>query len=201
MLSNRGFFAAALGLALFAGRLEAQERAPSVLSVEPYIGAFQDAYDIGADGNTGALVGVRAAYDLGGRSRLVGNLAFGSTSDVASVPTGTPSYTVYGNRWLMTTAGAEYDVHPGRTAVALGLQVGAGWRQVRTEDQVGNPTNPGELASGNYAFYDVVVPSLSVRHALTPRASVVLGVSDYVFDMLEWEPDHSPALSLGVSLR
>jgi len=101
----------------------------------------------------------------------------------------------------MTTAGMEYDVLPGRTAVALGLQAGAGWRQVRFEDQVGNPTNPGQLTSDSYAFYDVLASSLTLRRELTPRASLTLGVSDYVFDLLEGEPDHSPALSFVVSLR
>jgi hypothetical protein len=189
---------AALGLVLIGGRVEAQERA---LTVEPYVGLFHDAYDIGSNGSTGALAGVRVGYDLGTRARLIGGLGFGHTSDVVFVPAGMESYSIYGNRWLLTTAGAEYDVVAGPTALALGLQAGAGWRQMRWEDQVGSPTNPREFATNGYAFYDVVVPSVSVRREITPRASLTLGVSDYVFDVLEWDPDHSPALSLGVSLR
>jgi len=57
------------------------------------------------------------------------------------------------------------------------------------------------VPDSGYAFYDVVVPSLAVRHALTPRTSLVLGVSDYVFDVLGWGPDHAPAISLGVSIH
>jgi hypothetical protein len=192
---------AVLGLVLVAGPAAAQERATRVFAVEPYVGLFHDAYDIGANGSMGALVGVRVGYDLSARARLVGNLGLGSSSDVTSVSPGLADYSIYGNRWLMTTAGVEYDVASGPTALALGLQAGAGWRQMRWEDQVGSPANPREFASNSYAFYDVVVPSLTLRRQITPRASVTLGVSDYVFDVLEWSPDHSPALSLGVSLR
>jgi hypothetical protein len=192
---------AALGLVLIAGPAAAQERAPRVFAVEPYVGLFHDAYDIGANGSTGTLAGVRVAYDLGARTRLVGNVGGGRTSDVAQNAPGLEDYWVYGNRWLMTTVGAERDLLAGRTSLALGLEAGAGWRKTLTEDQVGAPTEPGLYLGRGYAFYDVVVPSLTLRREITPRASVTLGVSDYVFDVLEWSPDHSPALSLGVSLR
>jgi hypothetical protein len=192
---------AALGLVLIAGPAAAQERVADKLTVEPYVGLFHDAYDIGANGSTGTLAGVRVAYALGARTRLVGNVGGGRTTDVAMNAPGMQDYWVYGNRWLMTTAGAEYDVVAGPTALALGLQAGAGWRKVLTEDQVGTPTEPGRYMGSGYAFYDVVVPSLTLRREITPRASITLGVSDYVFDVLEWSPDHSPALSLGVSLR
>jgi hypothetical protein len=35
-------------------------------SIEPYLGALKDAYDIGAGGDTGYLLGFRLAYTLGG---------------------------------------------------------------------------------------------------------------------------------------
>ena len=200
-MRNQLLIAAVLGSAVLAGEVGAQQHAPGSFSVEPYVGVFHDTYDIGADGSTGTLAGLRLAYALNDRTRLLANVGGGKSSDVASRPTQVEDYWVYGNRWLMTTAGAEYDVHQGRTAVALGLQAGAGWRKVMTEDQVGAPLDAGRYAGDGYAFYDVVVPSLSLRHALTPHATVVLGVSDYVFDVLEWDPAHAPALSLGVSLN
>lgn len=192
----------ALALGLTTEGAEGQKRSAGVLSFEPYVGWFADAYDVGADGKTGPIGGVRIGYDVGRRGRLVGTLGLGSSSDVASVPSGAQDYWVYGNRWLMTTAGAEYDViADGPTAVALGLQAGAGWRKVLAEDQVGTPANPGEFATGGYSFYDVVVPSLSVRQRLSRRTSITFALTDYVFDVLEAELDHSPGLSVGVSLR
>jgi hypothetical protein len=192
---------AALGLALFAGSAEAQQQGSRAFTFGPYAGVFRDAYDIGANGRTGALYGIRAGYDLGTRTRLIADVGGGTASDVAAT-NAVNDYWVYGNRWLMTTAGVEYDaVRKGGTAVALGLQAGGGWRQVVTEDQVGIPTEPGRLASSNYAFYDAVVPSITLRQAITPRMSLTLGVSDYVFDVLEWEPDHAPAMSIGLSIR
>jgi len=43
-------------------------------------------------------VGARVSYHLSGRTRLVGNFGFGSTSDVTSTLAELEDYSVYSNR-------------------------------------------------------------------------------------------------------
>lgn len=204
MIDKKGFVLRAVVMAVAggvgAGAAGAQEHTATRFEATPYVSLFKDAYDIGADGNTGAMAGLRLGYVLGDRTRLVGSLAYGEAGDVAATPAGATDYRIYENRWVMTTAGAEYDVLQGRTALALGLQVGAGWRQLNATDVVGAPP-ADHLGGGGYAFYDVVVPGVTLRHRIARRATLELGVSDYMFDVLEASVDHSPAISLGVSIR
>ena len=108
-------------------------------SLEPYAGAIKDAYDASPDGeNTGYLVGFRVGYLLGGRTRLLGNIGYSSSDDVTD-PGPLAAYPVFDNTWVFTTAGAEFDVVPGRTSASLGLQGGAAWRRVDVDGFVGGP--------------------------------------------------------------
>ncbi len=199
----------ALGL-LVPGPVEAQrrrdwrivvERQHNDFTFEPHVGFFRDAYDIGADDDrTTWLAGMRLGYRLASRARLLGTLAFARSDDIAS-RSDAASYNVYDNTWILTTIGAEYDVVPGRTSVALGLQGGAGWRKTTFEEAVGTDPDPVIVSDDGYSAIDVVVPSVTFRHWFARRAALTIGLQDYIFDVLEGPVDHSPAGSVGVTLR
>jgi hypothetical protein len=168
-------------------------------SLDPYAGALKDAYDIGAPDDTGVLLGFRVSYGLTQRARLLGNFGYSNTENVANSE-GLSSYYVYDNVWVMTTAGAEFDVVPGRTSASLGLQAGAGWRRVDLEGTVGAPAfQPSDTRT--FTPYEVVLPSLTVRHRLTTRAAIMAALQDHIFDALGGPAQHSPALVMGVSFR
>src|SRR5688500_18620019 len=63
---------------------------------DPYAGGLKDAYDIGADDDMGYLLGFRVGYQLGSRTRLLGNVGYSNTENVAD-PQGLSSYYVYDN--------------------------------------------------------------------------------------------------------
>jgi hypothetical protein len=168
-------------------------------SIEPYLGAMKDAYDIGAGGDTGYLLGFRLAYTLGWRWRVLGTFAYSNTGDV-STPANLTDYFVYDNVWVTTTAGGEFNVIPGRLSVALGMQVGVGWRQLDFEGVVGVPE--GEpVANRGFKSYDMLLPSLSVRYETSVRTSVSMQIADNMFNVFSGTTQNSPALSFGVSFR
>ena len=168
-------------------------------TLDPYAGALKDAYDIGSSGDTGVLLGFRVGYHVGSRSRLLGNFGYSNTENVAA-SRGLQDYYIYDNVWVLTTGGMEFDVIPGRTSASLGLQVGAGWRRVDLEGTVGAP---GFAPSNtrNFSAYEVVLPSLTVRHWLSNRAGVMAALQDHMFDVFGGPTQHSPALVLGASFR
>ena len=168
-------------------------------SLDPYAGALKDAYDIGAPNDVGMLVGFRVSYGTSSRTRLLGNFGYSNTENVANSQ-GLANYYIYDNVWVMTTAGGEFDVVPGRTSASLGLQAGAGWRRVDLEGQVGAPAFAPD-DNRNFTPYDVVLPSLTVRHRVSARAAVMASLQDHIFDVLEGRAHHSPALTFGVSFR
>ncbi|MGH7461510.1 MAG: hypothetical protein ACREMA_10850, partial [Longimicrobiales bacterium] len=131
--------------------------------------------------------------------RLVGNLNYSYAGDVSD-PGPLTSYYVYDNVWVMTTGGLEFDVVPGNTSAALGVQAGVAWRKVELDETVGTPAGPAE-SSDCFSSYEVVVPGLTLRHRLNGRATLVLGIYDHIFDLLEGPAQHSPALTLGASFR
>ena len=167
---------------------------------EPYAGAFNDAYDISPDNeSTGFLFGARFGYLLSSRVRLVVNAGYSNIDDVSN-PNGLTSYNVYDNMWILTTGGAEFDVVPGNTAVALGLQLGAGWRKLDLEGSVGPVPQPSEEDDGFTAF-EVIIPALSLRQRLSPRTTFSIGVHDHIFDFFEGPAEHSLAITAGISFR
>ena len=169
-------------------------------SLEPYAGGFQDAYDISPDGeNTGYLVGFRVGYQLSGRSRLLGNIGYSETNNVAD-PQGGSSFFVYDNTWVFTTAGAEFDVVPGRTSASIGLQGGAAFRRVDVDGSIGSPLADAQGDDG-FSAQEVAIPALLLRHRVTPRATAMIGLQDYIFDFLEGPAKHSLALTAGVAFR
>ena len=191
-----------LSLVFASAPLAAQERTDNRFRLEPYVGAFNDSYDISPDGErTGPIAGLRLGYGLGSRSRLVADAAYTTSSNVSD-PSGLASYFLYDNRWVITTVGGEYDVVPGRTSLALGLRAGAGWRRVDLGGEIGTPSATAEVyGEGGFSAVDVVVPSLALRREITARSALQLTLSDHVFDVLDGSADHSPSLTVGVSLR
>ena len=199
---RRIVFGTALSLVFAAAPAVAQDAASSRLSLEPYVGALNDSYDISPDGEKAALhLGLRLGYDLGARSRLLADVGYARASDVSN-PSGLEDYFVYDNVWALTTLGAEYDAIPGRTSLALGLRVGAGWRRNDLSGKVGQPTPEQDWYSGGgFTAIPVAVPSLTLRREVHPRAALSLTLQDNMLDVLEGPVDHSPAVTVGVTLR
>jgi hypothetical protein len=169
-------------------------------SLEPYAGAMKDAYDISPDGeDTGYLVGFRVGYALSNRTRLLGNVAYSETDNVSN-PGGLPDYFMYDNNWVFTTAGAEFDVVPGRTSAALGLQGGVAWRKTDVDGSVGSPIG-APISDDGFASYAVLIPGLAVRHRFSSRWAAMVGLQDNIFDFLEGPAQHSLALTAGVAFR
>lgn len=168
--------------------------------LEPYAGAFNDAYDISPDGrNTGLLLGLRVGYLLGGRSRLLANVGYSESDDVAN-PLSSPSYFVYDNTWVFTTGGVEFDVIPGRTSASLGVQAGAAWRRVDFDGRIGSPAGVPEADEG-FSSQEVIIPGLTARHRFTSRATLAIGLHDYIFDVFEGPAEHSVAFTAGITFR
>jgi hypothetical protein len=166
-------------------------------SFAPYAGAWKDALDISQDDdNTGYLIGFRTGYDLGRRSRLVADIAYGETHDIANT-SGLLNYNVYNNEWIMTTGGVEYDIIPGPTSVTFAAQAGAGWRKVALDETVGVP-QPQDQSTGFEAQL-LLAPRVTVRHSFSARTALDVSVLDQIF------PDdtvrHSPALTVGFIFR
>jgi hypothetical protein len=173
-------------------------RAGNPWSFAPYAGVFKDALDISLDGeNTGWMAGFRVGYATGARARLLANVGYAESDDVAAAPL-LVDRNVYDNQYIITTGGAEYDIIPGPTSVSLGLELGGMWRQVALDHPIGTPAPGDDLESG-YSFNFTVLPGLTLRHAFTPRTALELAVRDFILP--EDEVDHSPALALGMRFR
>ena len=199
---NRIFAGAALSILLVAAPAAAQESQENRFLLEPYAGVFTDSYDISPDGeNRGMQLGLRLGYEMGGRLRLLANAGYASSAHVGN-PNGLPDYFVYDNTWALTTVGTEYDVIGGPTSIALGLQVGAGWRRLDRTGQVGSPEAYTDAYGGHgFSRMDMVVPGLTLRHRVSARTALMLSVQDQMFDVLEGPVNHSPAVSVGLSVR
>ena len=170
-------------------------------SFSPFAGAFKDAMDISADDeNTGYMLGFRVGYDLSRRGRVVGEISYAQSDDVAFTQPGTLNFNVYDNNWIMTTGGLEYDIIPGPTSITLAAQAGAGWRSVSLDETIGFPT-PTDESSGYVAQF-IVLPRISARHQFSPRTALEISVMDHI--LTEGTSDrigHSPALVAGFSFR
>jgi hypothetical protein len=167
-------------------------------SFAPYAGAWKDALDISEDDeNTGYILGFRVGYDISHRGRLVGDIAYAESDDVAN-SAGALNYNVYDNSWIMTTGGAEYDIIPGPTSVTLAAQAGAGWRKVSLDETVGFPGPADD--SGGYVAHLLLLPRISVRHSFSGRTAVEVSVMDHIFPDAS-RVEHSPALTFGFSFR
>lgn len=165
-------------------------------SFTPYVGVMKDAYDLEADGSdTGLMLGFRAGYHETQRLGFHLNVAYGETNDVASrAPL---DNAVHDNQWVFLTAGMNFVLVPGNTSVGIGGEAGVAWRNTKLASP--GTTVPRDLEG--WGAYDVVAPSLTVRHHFSPRTSLALTAHDYIFDVFEGDVQHSPALTLGLSFR
>lgn len=191
-----------LPLAAIPSDAEAQRRherccSSNPWSFAPYAGLFKDAYDISPDDeNTGWMAGFRIGYDIGSRTRLLADVAYGESDDVTSGPI-LVDRNVYDNQYIFTTGGAEYDILPGNTSVSLGTLLGGAWRKVVLDDEADDTVVP-EFGDG-YAFYFAVVPALTIRHGFTSRTALEVGLRDYIFP--DGSVDHMPAVTIGFRFR
>ena len=158
----------------------------------PYAGLFKDAYDAEADGSDlGWMIGFRAGYDLTDRVRLQANLGYAEANDIASEGIGRQ---IVDDEWVITTIGAEFALVPGSTSINLGGEAGIIWRRTPVQD--------ADVAGDDgWATYEVIAPSLTLRHDFSRRAGLFLSLHDYISDVLENSADHSPALTVGLSFR
>ncbi|HEX6309345.1 MAG TPA: hypothetical protein VFZ69_14210 [Longimicrobiales bacterium] len=186
---------AVAGLLLVPADADAQRRHRyNAFSFSPYIGAFKDAYDLEADdSDVGWLLGFRGGYQASRRLELHLNLGYAHVGDVATRPL--PTDPILDNRWVLLTGGADFALVPGNTSIAVGADVGVGWRQTKARDDTGTP------GSDQWASYETAVPSLTIRHQLTPRVGIFASAQDYIFDVLEGPVQHSPAFTAGLTLR
>lgn len=165
-------------------------------SFSPYVGVYKDAYDIGADdSDLGWMVGFKAEYHESSRLTLHANLGYAESNDVATrVLSHDP---VYDNQWVILTGGAAFALVPGNTSIAVGADAGVAWRQTDAPDNLTGASAAGE----GWGAYEVIVPTLSLRHRFTQRTSVYASLHDYISDVLEGNAQHSPALTVGMSFR
>lgn len=169
------------------------------VTLQPYVGTFVDTDQANARGNIpGVLTGLQLGYALTDRARVTGNLGYSKVGNIGN-PNGLSDYYVYDLSYILTTAGAEYDIISGPTSAALGLQVGVAWDRVETAGKVGDPAASAEFRDDGFSPDFTIAPGFTVRHWFTPRAALSLGVQNYM--VLEGPIQHSPAFSLGVTFR
>lgn len=178
---------------------EAQRRGSTMYrynaySFSPYAGVFLDAFDAEPDGsNVGWIAGFRAGYTESARANFHLNLGYARTGDVAPRPVvGDPA--IIDNQWVLLTAGGDFALVPGNTSIAVGTDLGVGWLR-------GRPGDGGTGGSQSWSAHDVVAPSLIVRHQFTPRAAIFGSAQDYIFDLLDGSAKHSPAFTVGLTIR
>jgi hypothetical protein len=197
----RRIFCVVLAAALFGPvAAEGQRRSDccrfNPYSFSPYAGAFWDAYDLEADGsNVGWIAGFKAGYQESDRFNIHLNFGYAHTNDVASRPVIGEGVT-YDNQWVITTVGGDFALVPGPTSIALGADFGVGWRKTKAA-----VVPPGEVAErSDWAAYELVAPSLTLRHRFTPRASIFASGHDYIFSVFDGA-QHTPVLTMGLTLR
>jgi|SRR5919108_365921 hypothetical protein len=175
--------------------VEAQRRwRYNEFSFSPYVGAYKDAYDVGADGSDlGFLVGFKAGWEPGARTILHLNLGYAQADDVAS--RGTIASPVYDNQWVLLTGGGDFALVPGPTSIALTAEAGIAWRRTPIDEP-----DDVDIDAGGWGTYEVAAPGLTLRHRFSPRTGFWISLQDYIFDALE-DAEHSPALTLGLSFR
>ncbi len=169
-------------------------------SAELYAGVYFDRTYVGAlDAGPAPLGGLRASYALSARTRLLADVGFTDLDAVTRVGS-EDSYVIWGAKEWLTTAGAEFDLLPGRTSVSAGLEFGAILGEEDVERVVGSNVREDFYPDGGYSVSATAVPSIVVGRAVTRRAQLRLSIRDYiVVDNAPWT--QNLALALGLSLR
>lgn len=166
-------------------------------SMEPYSGIFLDGMVQDNTREMGPLLGVRMGFEPMHRLRVLVDLGFSEVNGVGTTSVDGSTFT-YGNDWIFTMLGGEFDVVPGNTAGTFTLSAGVAWRKSEAERRVVGTGDTPDL--GGFASLTVVAPGVALAHMLSPRAAVRLSIQDFVVDVDE-NPEHSPALTLGVVFR
>jgi hypothetical protein len=194
----------AAATALIPGAMAAQ-RLPDTqptnrFNVGLYAGAYFDRTYVGAiDGGPTPLGGLRVAYALSGRTRVLADVGFTDLDAVARVGN-EDSYVVWGASQWLTSAGVEVDLLPGRTGISAGLEFGAITGDEEVEQVVGSHVREDFYPDRGSSTSVVAVPAIAARHAFTRRAQLRLSLRDYiVIDNTPWK--QNIALTLGLSLR
>ena len=165
--------------------------------MEPYVGVYLDGLVAESEREMGPLLGVRLSFEPIYRFRLFADFGYAEVNGVGVVTAGASTFT-YGNDWLFTLAGMEFDVVPGNTAGMITLAGGVAWRESEAERRVAGSDPDPDL--GEFASMTTVAPGVALAHMLSPRAAVRIGVQDFIVDVDE-DPIHSPAFALGIVFR
>ncbi len=183
-----------------AAQQTAESQAPNRFSIEAYVGAYLDRTYVGAiDDRAAPLGGLRVGYTLGRRTRLLADVGFTDLDRVARVGS-EDSYVVWGAKQWLTTGGVEVDIVPGRTGVSTGLELGAIFSEENIEREVGSSIREDFYPGGEARWSAVAVPSVAIRHAITPHVEMKLSLRDYVVvDNNPWT--QNLAVTVGLSLR
>lgn len=185
---------ATCGSLLCSTGMGAQQRSRDGLSVEPFAGAFWDAYDIGDDNSgLGGTVGASIGLSLGKHVRLMATGAVARVADVGRAYA--PDYFRFNNQWVLATLGMQGDVLRGRTSVSVGLEAGGAWRRIVQSGQVGDPAPYPN--SEEWSVREAVVPTLAVRRAFGTRWEAGAGGRLHILHF----SNVSPALTLGLAFR
>ena len=171
--------------------------AANEFGMEPYVGVYLDGMVPENEREMGPLLGVRLSYEPMHRLRFLLDVGFSEVNGVGVVSAGTSTFT-YGNDWIFTMGGVEFDVVPGNTAGLITLAAGAAWRETEVERRVSGTDDDPDL--GGFSSSAVIAPGVALVHALSPRGAVRIGVQDFIVDVDE-DPTHSPAFTLGVVFR
>jgi hypothetical protein len=168
-------------------------------TLEPYAGRYFD--NAGGSGSgfnqAGWLGGVRLGLSVADRIRLLGDVGYAQVDEAQQFGS-SANYIVYGSQNWLVTGGVEVDVVPGDTRASLSLLGGAAWRDLQSQQQVGNVA--GMLAPNSDNPVRVLVPGFSIRQNIAPRADFKLGVQDYIF--VGADPvTHNWALTAGITIR
>ena len=169
-------------------------------SVGLYAGAYFDRTYVGAiDDGPAPLGGLRVAYALSGRTRVLADVGFTDLDAVARVGN-EDSYVVWGASQWLTSAGVELDLLPGRTGLSAGLEFGAIMGEEEVERVAGSDVREDFYPDRGYGTSVIAVPAIVARHAVTRRAQLRLSIRDYiVVDSTPWK--QNIAVTLGLALR
>ncbi len=191
--------ATAFVVAMWPTATRAQQARSSSWSGELYTGLYIDGYDLGDDGDkTGAADGLRVAHAVARYLRLVVDVGYARSHDVT---THFRDYYVYGNEWVISTAGVDATLGTGRTNGVVGFGAGVGWQRFRSEGQVGSPQPSDRLPVDSFSSREVLAWKAMVRHRLARRIALVGGVQDYLFNVFDGPSHNSVAITVGLSLR
>ncbi len=171
--------------------------AQNEFGMELYSGVFLDGMVPDNERQMGPLFGVRVTFEPMHRRRFGLDIGYSEVNGVGAVTSGASTFT-YGNDWIFTLGGVEFDVVPGNTVGTISLNGGVAWRQNDVERRVIGTDEDPDL--GGFTSMTTIAPGIALVQMLSPRAAVRLALQDFIVDVDE-DAVHSPAFTLGVVFR